>query len=253
MEEVTTQDVAMDETGIDKFTPQISLPKELIGVGFWAEISSTDKVGITIDGVMEGDTIEISDISDECSFAKESNPLLAGFIGITAGILEDGISYYTKGRAKETNKALSNQSNKLKNSYSKKNRDKFRDGYGKVVNKSRYAKNEGGIIVCMPEAKGAIYANPDTFLKDGAADNGRKPIYFKQTIKNFNSFFPCRGKDGQMSAKALTDGTIHILAFDSTFEDNCGSYTVKFLITRKHDKFNHKDIKQKLFQVAPKD
>lgn len=230
-----------------KFTPAVTIPNEALGVSLWAEVSSTDRNGLVIDGVKEGDILEIQEVSGICSFSESSNSVLAGFVGIAAGILEDGTDVITKGRGKETHKAISEQSKDLRENLSKSIKEKHRDGYGKDPRTGDFAKNEGGIIVCMPKAKGPIYASPDNHLKDGAKKQGRKNKFYSEEIKNKNSFFLYNdGKTSNLKAIAKTSGAINILCFDSIFDDNGGSYTVKCVITRKHDKSPHTATVDKL-------
>lgn len=238
---------------METFKPTITIPEKIAGIAFWAEVSSTDEIGITVDGVKEGDILEIQDISGICSFAKSNNKLLAGLVGITAGILQDGISYYTDNEGKEVNNAISAESKALREKLSKDVKIKRRDGYGQDPGTGDFAKHEGGIIVCMPEAKGCIYASSDYYLKDGAEKNGRKPEYYSDKLKEKNSFFPYRDGDNLiLSAMAKTDGTIHLLCFDSKFADNGGSYTMKFMITRKNDPVSSSKIRQILLEQIGK-
>eukprot|EP01084_Bolivina_argentea_P213789 363001_1 len=121
---------------------------------------------------------------------------------------------------------------KLEEQLNKDIKHKRRDGYGQDPGTDDYAKNEGGIIVCMPKAGGALYATDENHLQSGAKQNGRLPKYFSQNVINLNSFFPCNKSGGQMLATAKQDGVLHIIAFDQKFSDNGGTYEVKINITR---------------------
>lgn len=230
------------------FGPDVRIPENIAAMELWVEVSATDQEGIVVDGMKKGDILEIHDISGICSFSESDNKVLAGFVAIAGGILQDGTNYYTKDKADKTNEALEQQTKELQAELSNKNPNKRRDGYGQDPGTDDFAKHEGGIIVCMPEAKGPLYATEENWLAGGAKKNGRLPEFISENIKSKNSFFPCRKTGGALSAKAMVDGTFHILAFDQKFNDNGGTYTVKVIVTRENQFMPHEEAKRKLLE-----
>ena len=111
-------------------------------------------------------------------------------------------------------------------------RDKARDGYGVKMNDGKFAKNEGGILICMPSAKGPMYAHDRNHLPDDVEDSGRLDTHRMGELKDSHCFFPTRKKDGTMDEAAKADGVIHIIAFDSNYADNLGLYEVSLQIMR---------------------
>ena len=108
---------------------------------------------------------------------------------------------------------------------------KQRDGYGRVRGQDRFAAKEGGIIVCMPASYGPIYAHPGTHLDGAAEEHGRLHQYVQERLRD-RCFFPCRAPKGMMEMAATEDGPVHLLAFDSEYEDNEGVYEVEFSVHR---------------------
>lgn len=215
-----------------RFTPDIVFPDKGRVVDFWSTISSTDRVGLTIDNLKKGDVVHIDSLSGIASFEKSSNKVLAGFVAIAGGILQDGLSLYTTDKAKATNEAIGKQTQVLTKELSKEVNGKKRDGYGQDPGSGDFAKGEGGVIMCMPTANGAVYAAPENNLKSGAKKNGRLAQYHSDNINRLNCWFPSR-KDGGTKEKVVqSDGPLHVLAFDKQFSDNGGSYTCKIIVTR---------------------
>lgn len=200
----------------------------------FASISTSDDVGIIIDNVMEGDEILIYDASGIASFKKTSMALIKGVIGIANAIGTSALVYATEGAAapfvKEWNSALSSIGDAVGDGEIKHAR---RDAYGQDPGTGDYAKNEGGLIVCMPKSKGAIYATDDYHLTGDTKENGRRVEYYSEKTIEKNAFFPCNVSAGKMSGVAQIAGAAHILSFDSNFEDNCGAYTVGIIVIRK--------------------
>ena len=211
---------------------EIAFPTDASGVAIWAKVSATDMSGVTISGVEEGDIIRVEAIAGFCSFSDKSFVTkLKSVAGIVGGILTSGLPLplLSGANAKKMGDALKKNASSLE-SYSG-SIGKVRTGYGKVKGKGRFAAKEGGIIVCMPSARGPIYAAADTYLDSGAEEHGRLPQYVQLNIRDW-CFFPCREPSGLMEKTALQDGPAYILVFDKEYEDNAGAYEVKFSVTR---------------------
>jgi len=221
-----------------KFGPDITIPETVNGCGIqeldvWVEVSPTDQDGITIAGIKKGDRVIIEDASGICSFAKTKLDSVAGIVAIANGVLQDGANYYAGDKAEETQEAFNEQRKVLQELLTKDVKHKRRDAFGLDPGTGDYGKNEGGLIVCMPSAKGAIYATPEHRLGGGAKSNGRLPEYVASVIKDeWNSFFPCRLEGGVTDCVAIDDGAVHILAFDQKFSDNAGTYSVNVRVER---------------------
>lgn len=197
--------------------PDIAVPDDLSGtIHYWAEISATDDNGVSI-RVEEEDVIRIDEISGICAFSERSD--LGRLLSIV-GTVSNMLSLNATQRITELRKDI----DKAKGS-------KRRDGYGRSVGgDGEYATNEGGIVVFMPGSGGPTYP-PALTLDDGCKKQGRLSAYYKAFEET--CFFPCIEKSGTREKKALQDGIVRILAFDSAYHDNAGSYEVRITIRRQ--------------------
>lgn len=200
------------------FGPDVKLADGPLDVEIWAEIEAVDDRGIAIDGVKAGDTISISVISGLASFSGQPGAvkLLSVIYSNSVGLLRSAGSIQKVKDQKETER-------------SEPERGKGRDGYGKDA-KGNYARNEGGVIVCMPSAGGPMYAQDSNHLHESAESRGRLDKFLSRDMKG-KCFFPVRGK--QRERTATTDGVLYVLAFDENFKDNAGGYEIKLRIVRQ--------------------
>ncbi|MFC2078930.1 hypothetical protein ACFLSZ_03010 [Candidatus Bipolaricaulota bacterium] len=208
--------------------------KKVVLVEVWGIVTAIDTDGFTVDGIKKGDLVEVVDLSGICSFSKGKNDATkAALIGIANGLLQDSIKYFTEDQAQETQQALNREMEDIRAECGTVVPHKRRDGYGRDPGGSQeFAKHEGGVIICMPKARGAVYATSDMRLRSGCEKTGRLPTYFSDKCKNLNCWFPCRETGGMMETKAEKDGAMHVLAFDNYFPDNAGQYSIKLTISR---------------------
>ena len=203
-------------------------PEHAKGISIWAKVSATDHFGVRISNVKAGDIVRIVSVSGLCSFSDKSFVAhflsvfgIIGFVGTTAdaaGLGSSAVSTIAQ-TVRNGSKALKPYEGK---------RGKIRTGYGETMSGS-YARKEGGIIVCMPQAAGAIYATSRNYLRREAEKNGRLHEYVP--VRNQGKcFFPY--PDGVMEMTAADDGTVHILTFDKDHMDNEGTYDVEFTVIR---------------------
>lgn len=222
----------------------------------WAAVSSNDPDGLTIQNVLKGDEVIIYDAIGTAYFSSSKVNLIKGVIGVANAVAGDVLMFATEGAAAPFVKGWNESLSALGSAFSAPDDkgSKARDSYGKDSNSGDFAKGEGGVIVCMPDSSGALYASDDNRLKDGAKANGRKPEYFSDNVKNSNAFFPFNGSGGQMSAIAGKSGNVHILAFDGQgngFTDNQGKYTLGIIVVRADQVFAKDSIMGKLLGAEP--
>lgn len=216
----------------DKFA-DIVIEDDARDVALWAEISSTDDSGVTVQGIKKGDMVVIESISGICSFSGRSGAKkVLSVVGIVGEVLGSAV---TGGAAAAVGKMVKSQAGSIKTELGNSSAEgggKRRDGYGKDVGGNEFATEEGGIIVCMPSAHGPIYAGKDIHLDGPSKTVGRLAEHVNPRIRN-KCFFPCREEGGTMQQRAREDGTLYILAFDSDYSDNIGSYEVRFRVIRE--------------------
>ena len=200
----------------------------------WSVISANDEFGINIDNVKEGDRITIESASGIASFKETNLDVIHSIVTVVKVAAEAGAAVLSDGESLAYKKQYDDAFGKIKQAIpSKKIKHARRDPWGHDPGTKHYAKHEGGLIVCMPSANGALYARTDDPIADRAKTEGRKPAYFPKHVKEKHSFLPCDCEDGQKSAVATQDGVITILAYDEKFSDNAGWYEIKLTIERQ--------------------
>ena len=204
-------------------------------MNIWAEISSTDDSGITVDGIKKGDLVEVLDVSGICSF--DSNSLgkkILSVVAIISGTLKAALPLFDFKEVDKRVTAFKTQASELDKELGNAIKGSRRDGYGQDPGTGDYATNEGGLLVCMPKARGVFYATEENHLTGADEKAGRLPEHTSANLAEHNCFFVCRGDGGKhMKRKADQDGVLHIIAFDSKFDDNAGKYEVKFRVSRE--------------------
>lgn len=205
----------MSEDSEAQFGPDIVFPPDTKGAGtheFWALISATDGSGIAIDGVKAQDRLQIIDASGVCSFSKGKAKLVRSIVAVAAEVAVNatGIGLWKK--------ATDSMRAELDKHGDDDSAAKRRDAFGQEIGGGGdFAKEEGGLIVCLPPAMGMVYSSG----KVRRGDDKRKPPK--------GAFFLERGLGEKTIEHA---GVIRMGAFDSNFKDNAGCYEVKFSLTR---------------------
>lgn len=219
------------------FGPDVILPDDLEKADLWAEISATDDSGVTVQGVKAGDTVRIESVAGICSFSKrEGFRRILSVIGIVGGIASGGKALFAAQQVEDFGKELKKQAGAIKEQVGNAAMGaKRRDGYGYDPGDNRFAEREGGLIVCMPICRGPIYSSDDFRLVFGNSEDkkGRLPEHYARLQQK--CFFPCREQGGRMSMRSQTAGTLYILAFDSDYSDNSGSYELRFQVIRSNE------------------
>ena len=228
----------------------LAFPEYAKGISIWAKVSATDHSGVRISNVKKGDIIRVVSISGLCSFSDKSfvaNFLsVCGIVGFVGAALDKaGLGSSAVGTIAQTIK----EGSKALKPYAGQ-RGKIRTGYGEKMSGS-YARKEGGILVCMPQAHGSIYATDRNHLDKDAERNGRLHKYVPLHNQG-KCFFPY--PDGSMEGRATDDGTVHVLTFDKDHMDNDGAYDVEFTIIRAdEDTFDTQDALRSFFAELQKD
>jgi hypothetical protein len=168
---------------VTSFSPTLTLPVNFTlasgqtvpaeAYKLWACIPVNDETGIVIDNVQKGDTVLIYDGSGIASFKSTNMGLVKSAVGIANAIVNGVAVVATDGAAAPFlagwNSVVDGVQSAIPSGAVNHGR---RDMYGRDPGTGDYAKNEGGLIVCMPESKGAIYATSDYYLADGAKSGG---------------------------------------------------------------------------------
>lgn len=106
-------------------------------------------------------------------------------------------------------------------------RTKRRDAFGVDPGSGHKAKEEGGIIVTLPEAGGPYYSgDSDTTSRWIQPDGTRTDDHLPRHIKLGTAFFPRQHAFSHNRRRVTGNGEIFVLAWDWKFEDNAGFYKV---------------------------
>ena len=206
-----------EQIGKTVFGPDVRLKQtfqEQGEVTIWARIEAEDPHGITVDGLEKDDEVIVESISGVAWFSGKAgwDRAVSAIVGVTQNVVDP--TNWGKAAAE----VVKNLAGRTGNDEEDPGRGTPRDGWGKDPD-GDYAKNEGGIIVCMPQSHGPVYANDDNHLDGDAQSAGR----FKEHIVNdsglkHNCFFPTRFNetgntaDQELQGKATEAGVLHILA-----------------------------------------
>lgn len=207
-------------SAIGTFGPDETFSPQTSGMSceYWAELSATDPDGVSVDGLQEGDLLQILDITGICSFDDGKAGLIVSIIGAvatSAALVAGGDAWKTAVAS------MRKDLNKLGDPA--KGGDK-RDGYGRKIGSDDYGEKEGGIIVCLPHAGGMFYSGGTVKRKkSGGGGNSSKDGWF----------FPARSETPTQEWTIECPGVLRIGVFDGNYGDNAGSYEIKFKITRK--------------------
>jgi hypothetical protein len=194
-------------------------------------INAADPLGISIDGMQAGDQLQVLSASGIASFSKDKgNPLASSIVGLLAaggkvaagaeGVPEinpviDAAEQFAKEQFKATG-----------------SKRELRDAFGVEPSSGRRARQEGGLLVCMPEAGGTFYSGDGDHKErwvqpDGTRSDEHLPAHF-----NYTAFFPRQGYASHNTRVAQQSGPMYVLAWDWAFDDNAGFYKVFVKLTK---------------------
>lgn len=203
-----------------------STQSDVYGFKILVAVSTNDDKGAQIAGLEAGDYLGVGAMSGQASFSTVNVKLIKGIINVVNKIAEAGIDLVTDEAAEPAVEAWNRSLKALEDGFDQdKITTKVRDGWGQAGD-GGYAIDEGGVLVCLPQAGGPLHQ--DSFKLDGDASKGRLPKYYPQG----KAFFPCNLPGGTLYAEATEAGTAHILAYDSKFEDNQGAYNMELCVLR---------------------
>jgi hypothetical protein len=189
-------------------------------------VSSNDPVGAQIAGFEAGDYIGIGEMAGEASFATSKAKLIKCIVNVVNKIVGDTVDVLTDGAAEPIVDAWNDSLDLMEKAFKDGKPVKQRDAWGETKD-GGYATDEGGVLVCLPQAGGSLHQG-DIKLDKDAGSNGRLPKYYPQG----KAFFPCNLPGGLLYAEASEAGAAYILAYDSNFDDNQGVYNMEVCVYR---------------------
>ncbi len=193
-------------------------------------LNAGDPFGVTISNVKATDTIKFISATGIASFAEETeNEGVGSIIGIVAaGAIVSSSVFGAPELAPFIGAAEKYAKERFQE---RKVKTKRRDPFGEDPSTGHKARQEGGVIVCLPGAgTGTVYysGNSDSekrwIKKPGARDYAHLPDHVKR------AFFLERGSGSERTAGE--DGDIIIAPWDYSFTDNFGFYRLHILLKR---------------------
>ena len=193
-----------------------------------AFIAASDELGVAVEGVKSGDTIEFHSSVGTATFAQETrNQGVASAITIVAA--GAGLTAAAFGAPELTPLITAAGAQISKQFPEKKENAKARDVYGQIPGSNEFARQEGGLLICSPAVQGIWHSG----------DDDHKDRWIKSSKDRSDSNRPAHVKDAfflQRSAGPRTlvgDGEMIIAPWDLKFGDNVGVYRVNFILKRK--------------------
>lgn len=203
-------------------------------------INAADPLGVFVENLRPTDVISVREMAGMAAFSdyKAEKDAASGFIGLVA----DGVS----AAKPELAPALKNaQKNAEKLFGLIPNKGKRRAADGRMRGKSSYARQEGGILVCLPGSGGTFESggrghwgltDSPRWIKEGKGPRTDNRIP-KHVIHAFFPIQPSNLFSADQSArhntrKAGGTGALIVAPWDYKFEDNEGFYRVHVHIKR---------------------
>src|SRR5262249_22839905 len=155
-------------------------------------INAADPLGVSIEGMQAGDKVQILSASGIASFSSDKgNPLASSIVGLVAASAKVVVG--AEG-APEVAPAIDAAETFAKELFKATNaKTKRRDAFGVDPGSGHKARQEGGLLVCLPEAGGTFYSgngdHKERWIKaDGVRKDENLPAHF-----NYTAFFPRQG------------------------------------------------------------
>jgi hypothetical protein len=242
-------------------------------------VNPADPLGVAIAGLQPGDLVQIRQATGLASFSKDTgNPLIASILTLVADGAADAVAVLSPGAifgapagpsggsgsttgtttgttpgtgsgagsasVASTGIAAIEQTGKDAAALftGTGNPEDFRDPFGVDPGSHVYKRQEGGLVVCMPQNNGVTYSGDQnhssywpTLPTVYGQPRGLPPAY-RQSASLDPFFFigqsPSNGQNANNSAVCQAGGAAYLLAWDWNFADNSGYYEVWVQLTQ---------------------
>ncbi|WP_029528575.1 hypothetical protein [Polaromonas glacialis] len=212
----------------DGFGKQILWAPEDKSIAAVIFLNAGDYLGVMVSGVKSTDTIEFFSCTGIASFAEETKNKGAGAL---IGLIAAGATVTSAAFGLPQLAPVIGAAEKFANTQfeEKKVKTKRRDPFGVDPSSGHKARQEGGVLVSLPEARQAFYSgnsdHKERWIKEpGTRDDAHRPDHVKK------AFFLQAGSPNKRIASA--DGDILIYPWDHIFDDNFGYYRLHVLLKR---------------------
>lgn len=186
-------------------------------------VNAADALGISVDGLKAGDQVQVISASGVASYSQsKGNPIASSLVGLAAAGAKVAVP--------EISPVITAAEKFAKEQFKATNaKTKVRDAFGVEPGSGGKAQQEGGLLVCLPEAGGTFYSGRDRnrwIKKDGTRLDENLPDHV------FGSFFPRQGLVNHNIRTVQQPGQMFVLAWDFAFDDNAGFYKVFVKLTK---------------------
>jgi hypothetical protein len=193
-------------------------------------INAADPLGISIDGLQGGDKVQVMSASGIASYSEDKgNPIASSIVGLVAKGANVAIS---AAGAPEVVPIINAAEEFAREQFKATNaKTKRRDAFGVDPSSGHKARQEGGLLVCLPEAGGIFYSgnddHKDRWIKqNGVRSDDHLPVHV------FGAFFPMQGLASHNTRIVQQSGQMYVTAWDHIFGDNAGFYKVFVKLTK---------------------
>lgn len=198
-------------------------------------LSAADVLGVSIEGLQAGDRIVVTAATGLASFAEDDGSLERGLIGLIASGASVGAGIAGHPEALPFIKAAEEFA---KDQFRPEDiRTKVRDPYGVDPANGLFARQEGGVLVCLPEAGGTYYSGDSESRWIQASGGGsfwdfeanpgqgvRVPENYPDHVRR--AFFLRREEVMALTPHTtrVDGGQAFLITWDFDFADNAGYY-----------------------------
>jgi hypothetical protein len=219
-------------------------------------VNPADTLGVAIAGLQPGDLVQVRQATGLSSFSKDTgNPLASSIITLVADGAADVVALLSPGGSASGSGTTSGKGSGSASSAGSAvsaieqtgrdaaalfqgtgNPEDFRDPFGVDPGSHTYKRQEGGLVVCMPQNNGLVYSgdqNHSSFWPTIPTTYGQArglPPAYRQSASQVPFFFV--GQNASNSAVCQTSGAAYLLAWDWNLADNAGSYEVWIQLTQ---------------------
>lgn len=196
-------------------------------------LSAADPLGVMISGVKRTDTIELVSATGYASFSEDTENEGAGAI---IGIIAAGAKVAaTAFGAPEVAPLISAGAKFAESQFKeKKVKTKRRDAFGEDPGTGHKARQEGGVLISLPEAR-QIYYSGNSDHKERWIKEPGAPRDFAHKPDHVHGAFFLQPRSNNLHSASI-DGDIIIYPWDHIFDDNFGYYRLNMILKRGNGK-----------------
>jgi hypothetical protein len=191
-------------------------------------LNAGDYLGVMISGAKPTDRINIVSATGIASFAEETeNEGVGALIGIVAaGATLTATAFGAPEAAPLIGAAAKYAADRFQE---KKVKTRRRDAFGEDPGNGHKARQEGGVLISLPEARQAYYSgngdHQERWIKQpGTRDEAHYPSHVKNAF-----FLQSRTRNERVTG---AEGDFIVYPWDHDFGDNFGFYRLNVLLTR---------------------